>query len=874
MSESENKIICPSCSAENQRGKKFCMKCGSKLTAAEPEQKSVPEKKTAICPSCSAENPQGKKFCMKCGSKLAAAEHEQKSVPVKNTVIQNTDKSSSRPVFADKPHANVPSEAAAATVKNKIKLKIYCAVIIAILLILVVIALIPNSEISNSEISNSASRAEVTIDSEFHTEVTICGTKYIISETTEDTDLDGAVFEDNYNKTAVSVMETVLEYIGVMPVEERYQYIQISDAAFKAVLKNASAQLLSDISDLRASANEYCITGSFSRDNNGNVFCSINKYKVKDTAYSVPAGQFTDSGYIWDHMKNYTDMRYDELEFAILFSASRNASICFIGNGKNISAIPYNEKTSGVMGRADIQWESVPLTEHDENELTAITNKYANDNDTENSSIDMSDTDTASYSDQNQTEKQIRILEDYYENTLKSMREYDGYKISGAGAGKIYALNDDGDCFILTDLSVDIDGIMGCSITLCCTVDGSGNVNTKKIVDNTGGGVSFQSVEIKKCSVNNKFYYDYYQHGASQSSSDRYVSFDGSEDLNIYMLGVDRLFYVDGYPVTQSSYEEYSSYLDSIMSDPVPTRKDGDVSVYLLDFSAVNNNKIPAGAELMPPENFSAEIIDVSNIKFSWDKVSGDNIIYTVYMVKNGKYIKVLDTTFTYSYSIDGEKTDYCVTANSDSRYVSESGYSNISKAEDNDFRSYSAIDFIGVEFKDLYEYAQKNGGYYSSEQGINCFWIDGIPYEFYGELVDYNSGYVTDNYVRGIEIDEGDRVDGDIIFDKNIVKNLAKKYQQSKAVLEVEGAEGGGLSGINVKIDIGNNLSAVIKYGIPDDPENVYDPMFSFEETEAYYDNIIKKYDNKAIDINDVESVFGTYAISCRIITEGVYLY
>ena len=76
---------------------------------------------------------------------------------------------------------------------------------------------------------------------------------------------------------------------------------------------------------------------------------------MKETVYSVPAGQFTGISYIWNHMKNYTDMRYDELEFVILFSASRNASICFVGNGKNISAIPYNEKTSGVMGRADIQ---------------------------------------------------------------------------------------------------------------------------------------------------------------------------------------------------------------------------------------------------------------------------------------------------------------------------------------------------------------------------------------------------------------------------------------------------------------------------------------------------------------------------------------
>lgn len=478
-----NKIICPSCSAENPQDKKFCIKCGSRLTAAEPEQKSVPEKKTVICPSCSTENQQGKKFCMKCGSKLTAADPPKKSVPVKNTVIKNTDKSSSRPVFADKPHANVSSKAAAVTVKNKINMKIVCAAIIAALLILAGIVLMLNFGPRDSE-----SRANV-----------------------------------NKNEAILELTTTVQTASTEIP--------QAEDGFIQS---------------------DY-----FSEDN------AVNN----DTAENL-----------------------------------------------------------------------------------------------------------------DQTEKQIRILEDYYENTIKSMREYDQYKISGAGAGEIYALNNDGDCFLLVGLGVDTDNMLGDSITLFCTVDSNGNVNTETLVYNTGGSISYSSVEIKKCSVNNKFYYVNYFHGLEQYTSYSYASFDGSEDLKIYMRGVDSLFYVDGYSVTQSSYEEYTSYLDSIMIDPVPTRKDGDVSVYLQDFSAVNNNKIPAGAELVPPEYFGA-YINGEGTEFVWGEVDGSEITYNLYVIENGEHICIGYTTNTNAYLEDNEEKYYCVTADSDSIYVFESPYSNTCKA-------------------------------------------------------------------------------------------------------------------------------------------------------------------------------------------------
>ena len=52
-------MICASCGAENQPGKKFCGDCGSPLTAT--------------CPSCGASNEPGKKFCGDCGSALSPA---------------------------------------------------------------------------------------------------------------------------------------------------------------------------------------------------------------------------------------------------------------------------------------------------------------------------------------------------------------------------------------------------------------------------------------------------------------------------------------------------------------------------------------------------------------------------------------------------------------------------------------------------------------------------------------------------------------------------------------------------------------------------------------------------------------------------------
>ena len=51
-------MICPSCAAENEAGKRFCTECGTALAVA--------------CPSCGASLAGGEKFCGECGTPVGA----------------------------------------------------------------------------------------------------------------------------------------------------------------------------------------------------------------------------------------------------------------------------------------------------------------------------------------------------------------------------------------------------------------------------------------------------------------------------------------------------------------------------------------------------------------------------------------------------------------------------------------------------------------------------------------------------------------------------------------------------------------------------------------------------------------------------------
>ncbi|GEM_PF-319012 len=60
-------VTCPKCRAPNERGAKFCVKCGTELV--------IPEKVEVIaCPKCGVANAPGAKFCSQCGADLAPPE--------------------------------------------------------------------------------------------------------------------------------------------------------------------------------------------------------------------------------------------------------------------------------------------------------------------------------------------------------------------------------------------------------------------------------------------------------------------------------------------------------------------------------------------------------------------------------------------------------------------------------------------------------------------------------------------------------------------------------------------------------------------------------------------------------------------------------
>ncbi len=71
-------IVCDSCGRENEDEFKFCLGCGSELSAeeSEPEQEGP---QMVECPSCNSEVPGGFKFCGQCGGSLVDAPSASKS---------------------------------------------------------------------------------------------------------------------------------------------------------------------------------------------------------------------------------------------------------------------------------------------------------------------------------------------------------------------------------------------------------------------------------------------------------------------------------------------------------------------------------------------------------------------------------------------------------------------------------------------------------------------------------------------------------------------------------------------------------------------------------------------------------------------------
>ncbi len=103
------KVICPSCDAENSMGQKFCGNCAARLTLeeVEPTTPEIPQQiaptqaegkseigpQKIICPNCGAENSRAKKICSKCATKLTPYTQKATSVsPLQETRIVNLNK--------------------------------------------------------------------------------------------------------------------------------------------------------------------------------------------------------------------------------------------------------------------------------------------------------------------------------------------------------------------------------------------------------------------------------------------------------------------------------------------------------------------------------------------------------------------------------------------------------------------------------------------------------------------------------------------------------------------------------------------------------------------------------------------------------------
>ena len=65
---------CVKCGNELKEGQKFCMKCGTPVSANPQSQPAAKQKDApAVCSKCGNPLIPGKKFCMKCGTPVSAA---------------------------------------------------------------------------------------------------------------------------------------------------------------------------------------------------------------------------------------------------------------------------------------------------------------------------------------------------------------------------------------------------------------------------------------------------------------------------------------------------------------------------------------------------------------------------------------------------------------------------------------------------------------------------------------------------------------------------------------------------------------------------------------------------------------------------------
>ena len=120
---SDSKIICAKCGSSNEKGMKFCRKCGTKLEnedsqilnekeslkssvekKKEPileeskEDKKEPNDSKIICAKCGSSNEKGMKFCRKCGTKL---ENEDSQISDEKESLKSSVEKKKEPILEE-----------------------------------------------------------------------------------------------------------------------------------------------------------------------------------------------------------------------------------------------------------------------------------------------------------------------------------------------------------------------------------------------------------------------------------------------------------------------------------------------------------------------------------------------------------------------------------------------------------------------------------------------------------------------------------------------------------------------------------------------------------------------------------------------------